>query len=65
MGRKETGGTETRAKETGAKETGGKATGAKQMGVKAKGAQDSQDTGGKGDKLMGWITRCHVTRLHD
>ena len=47
---KDTGGKET-GKATGAKETGGKATESK--GTKATGAQDSQETGGTGDKLMG------------
>ena len=32
-------------------EMGGKATGAKAPGVKPPGAQDSQETGGKGDML--------------
>ena len=58
-GWKETGGTEM-GKDTGGKETG-KATGAKETGrkateskgTKAAGAQDSQETGGTGDKLMG------------
>ena len=55
---KETGTKETGRRETGrkARETGGKATGAKgtkASGVKATGAQASQETGGKGELLMG------------
>lgn len=55
-----------RTKETGRWETGGKAMGGRDMGgtapgakgtmasgMKATGAQDSQETGGKGDLLMG------------
>ena len=51
-GRKETVRKETGGKMTGAKETGGKATGGNATGVKASAAQDSQETGGKGDMLM-------------
>ena len=52
-GAKETGGKETSVKAMGAKETGGKAKGTKLLGVKGTGAQYSQQTGGKGDRLMG------------
>ena len=57
-GRKEMGGKVTAWKETGGKETGGKETGRKDTGAKAPrpkapGAQYSQETGGKGDMLMG------------
>ena len=37
----------------GGKETGGKKTGGKANRAKAPGAQDSEETGGKGDMLMG------------
>ena len=37
---------------TGAKEMGWKPTGAKAKREKASGAQDNQETGGKGDMLM-------------
>ena len=47
-GAKETGGKETRVKAVGVRETGGKVS-----GRKATGAQFSQETGGKGDLLMG------------
>ena len=40
-------------KEMGGRETGGKAKGTEKSGMKATGAQDSQETGGKGDMLMG------------
>ena len=68
MGRKKTGGKTNAAKdrrvgETGTKETGGKEMGVREKGVretgekvsggKAMGAQVSQETGGKGDRLMG------------
>ena len=46
------------------RETGGKVSGGKPMG-----AQVSQETGGKDDRLMGeregLITVCQVTRLQD
>ena len=61
--RKKTGGKTTGAKERGVGETGGKETRVKVIGVretggkvsggKATGAQVSQETGGKGDRLMG------------
>ena len=47
-GAKETGGKETRVKAIGVRETGGKVSGGK-----ATGAQVRQETGGKGDRLMG------------
>ena len=50
-GRKKTGGTETGGKATGEKEMGAKRT--KASGVNATGAQDSQESGGKGDLLTG------------
>ncbi|KAI0220916.1 hypothetical protein LSAT2_027615 [Lamellibrachia satsuma] len=56
-------GKETRVKAMGVRETGGKVSGGK-----ATGAQVSQETGGKGDRLMGdrgLITVCQVTRLQD
>ena len=61
----ESGGKETIVKATGVRETGGKVS-----GRKASGAQVSQETGGKGDRLMSeresLITVCHqVTRLQD
>ena len=37
----------------GAREMGGEATGAKASGVKATGAQENEETGAKGDTLMG------------
>ena len=52
-GGKEMGSKETKAKETGGKEAGGKDTGAKAPAAKAPGAQYNQETGGKGDMLMG------------
>ena len=56
--RKETGGETTGVKETrtkvmGVRELGGKAKGMKVSGWKVTLAQDSQETGGKGDRLMG------------
>ena len=51
-GRKETGGQDTRVKAMGMREMGGDAKGTKVSGVKATGAQDSQETGGKVDRLM-------------
>ena len=45
---KETGGKETRVKVMGVRETGGKV-----LRGKVTGAQFSQETGGKGDQLMG------------
>ena len=57
------GGKETRVKAMGVRETGGKVSGGK-----ATGAQVSQETGGKGDRLMGdrgLIIVCQVTRLQD
>ena len=59
------GGNETIVKAMGVRETGGKVSGGK-----ATGAQVSQETGGKGDRLMSeresLITVCHqVTRLQD
>ena len=50
---KATGGKETRKKAIGARETGAKETGGKASGEKAKGAQNSHETGGKGDMFMG------------
>ena len=47
-GGKETGGKETRVKAMGARKTGGKVSGGKVIG-----AQFRQETGGKGDRLMG------------
>ncbi|KAI0216655.1 hypothetical protein LSAT2_031353 [Lamellibrachia satsuma] len=47
-GAKETGGKETRVKAMGVRETGGKVSRGKVTG-----AQFSQETGGKGDRLMG------------
>ena len=47
-GAKETRGTETRVKAMGVRETGGKVSGGN-----ATGAQFSQETRGKGDRLMG------------
>ena len=52
MGVGETGGKETRVKAMGAREMGGKVKGTKVSGVKATGAQESQETGGKADRLM-------------
>ena len=52
-GRKETGRKEMGGKEMGVGEMGGKAKGMKVSGVKATGEQDSQEMGGKGDRLMG------------
>ena len=52
-GRYETGRKETVRKETVRKETGGKTMGMKATGAKAPGAQYSQETGWKGDMLMG------------
>ena len=52
-GRKEAGGKTKGLDETGTKETGGKETDGKATGAKAPGAQYSQETGGKGDMLMG------------
>ena len=58
------GGKETIVKVMGVRETGGKVSGEKVMG-----AQVSQETGGKGDMLMGererLIKGCQVTRLQD
>ena len=48
---KEKGGKAMRVRETAGKATGEK--GMKARGVKRTGAQDSQETGGKGDMLMG------------
>ena len=46
-----------------------KAMGVRETGGKATGVQDSQEIGGKGDRLMGerekLITVCQVTRLQD
>ena len=50
---KETGAKETGGRATGWREMGRKATGAMAPGVNAIGAQDSQETGGKCDMLMG------------
>ena len=47
------GGKETEGEETGGKETGTKEAGGKVTGAKAPGAQYSQETGRKGDILMG------------
>ena len=49
----EKGGKETGAKETGGKEMGWEEMGGKATGAKAPGAQDSRETGGKVDTLMG------------
>ena len=51
-GRKETGGKTMGGKETGGKETGAKEMGVNSMGANAPGAQDSQETGGKGEGEM-------------
>ena len=53
MRSKETEGEETGGKEIGGEETGGEETGVKAMGAKAPGAQYRQETGRKGDMLMG------------
>ena len=58
MGAMDTGGKETGGKAMGVREMGGKAMGARETGGKAKGkkalgVQDSQETGGKGDMLIG------------
>ena len=52
MGAKETGGNETGTKETGAKEMRAKAIGGNSTGANAPGAQDSLETGGKGEGEM-------------
>ena len=59
------GGKETRVKSMGVRETEGKVSGGKATGV-----QVSQETGGKGGRLMvrereRLITVCQVTRLQD
>ena len=61
---------ETVAKESEGEETIVKAMGVRETGGKATGAYVSQETGGKGDRLMSerqsLITVCHqVTRLQD
>ena len=52
-GLKEMGQMEKGRKEMGVTVMGGKAMEVREMGGKAKGAQDSQEKGGKGDMLMG------------